>query len=571
MMRPVRGASLIDVVVGSFLVLVVFLSLFGLLRASLLVSSIAKARAAATSVATSQLEMVRSLDYDAVGTVGGIPAGSIPQNSTTVLDGYTFNVRTFIGYVDDAADGIGGADVTGITTDYKQAKVSVTYTLNNKAREVALITNIVPPGLETTNGGGTLKIDVVGATGAPVAGATVRVVNTSISPSVNVTTFSSALGVVYLPGALPSSEYQVTVSKSGYSSAQTYARDATNQNPTPGYLTVVKDQTTTGTFAIDTLASLIVRTFSPIESATTTDTFADSSRIVSATNTSVSGGSLILSGASGTYPASGTVRATNVSPSYLVSWGHVDANITLPALTSVSVQVVDGAGTLIPDADLPGNSAGFTTFPVSLTALSTTTYPTLALKASLGTADPLVTPSVNDWAIGYGRGPVPLPDVPFSLQGAKTIGSTGAGAAIYKTNVSSTTNAAGNVTLPLEWDVYGLILASHDVVDACGAPPFTLAPGVTSDNRLILGARTTHAILVTVKDNIGGVVSGASVTLARPGFTQTITTSTCGSAYFGAVSSANDYTVTISKSGYTTEVYTNVPVSGHIFYGTSFD
>ena len=59
-----RGVSFIDVIVGSALVLIVFLTLFTLLRVSLLVSTIAKARAAATSVATSQMEYVRSLSYD---------------------------------------------------------------------------------------------------------------------------------------------------------------------------------------------------------------------------------------------------------------------------------------------------------------------------------------------------------------------------------------------------------------------------------------------------------------------------------------------------------------------------
>ena len=571
MHRPVRGVSLIDVIVGTFLVLVVFLTLFGLLRASILVSSVAKARATATSVATSQMEYVRSLSYDAVGTIGGIPPGDVPQYATTTLDGFTFVSRTFIGYVDDPADGLGGADATGITTDYKQVKVTVSYFLNNRDREVSLVSNIVPPGLETSTGGGTLKIDVVNATGVPVPGANVRIVNGSVSPAVDVTTFANALGVVYLPGAATSSEYQVTVSKSGYSSAGTYARDATNQNPTPGFLTVAKDQTTTGTFAIDALASLLVRTFSPIERATTTDTFADTSLLETLSGTAVAGGELALVGGIGTYPSSGTARSTAIAPAYLSGWVSLDAELSTPIGTDVRVRVHDASGALVPESVLPGNAAGFSSFPVSLTGIATTSYPSLALSAELSTASASSTPAVLSWSASYDVGPIPLPDVPFTLRGAKTIGSTGAGDPIYKTTVTETTDAEGVSDLSPEWDVYTFTPEGYDVVDACGAPPFTLAPGSASDVRVILDTETAHMLLVSVRDTGGALVPGVRVTLSRTGFTETRDTSSCGTAYFGAVQSATDYTVTIEKSGYASASFLNVPVSGKTFYVASFE
>ena len=571
MSRPLRGVSLIDVIVGTFLVLVVFMTLFGLLRASILVSAVAKARASATSLATSQLEYVRSLSYDSVGTIGGIPPGIVPQYATTTLDNFTFVTRTFIGYVDDPADGEGAGDLTGITTDYKQVKVTVSYFLNNKDREVSLVSNIVPPGLETSTGGGTLKIDVVTAAGAPLAGASVHITNDSLNPSVDVTTFSNAVGVVYLPGAATSSEYQVSVTKSGYSTAATYARDATNQNPTPGYLTVAKDQTTTGTFAIDVLAELVLRTFSPMERATTTDSFADASLIASQSGTDASAGSLTLSGGVGTYPANGNARSTAIAPGYLAAWHQLDADLSTPVGTEARVQVVDGLGTPLPNEVLPGNGSGFSSFPVSLTGISTTTYPSLALVANLSTNSSSTTPAILSWSVSYDEGPVPLPDVPFTLQGAKTIGSTGAGAAIYKTNVSDTTGAEGTAELSLEWDVYSFVATGYDVVEACTAPPFTLAPGSASDVRLMLDDATSHMALVTVRDAGGTPVTGASVTLSRTGYSETVTTGGCGTAYFGGLTSGTDYTVLLQKSGYTDVSYTNVPISGKTYYVASFE
>jgi hypothetical protein len=84
-----------------------------------------------------------------------------------------------------------------------------------------------------------------------------------------------------------------------------------------------------------------------------------------------------------------------------------------------------------------------------------------------------------------------------------------------------------------------------------------------------VGTQTTNAALVSVHDNLGTPISGAQVTLSRTGFTKTVTTSACGTAYFGALSSAS-YTITATKSGFTDVTYTAVPVNGHLFYDAVF-
>ncbi|MDB5265030.1 MAG: Autotransporter adhesin [Parcubacteria group bacterium] len=569
-MKPMRGLSLIDVLVGTALSVVIFLALFGLLRASLLVSSLAKAKAGATAVADSQMEYIRSLDYDSVGVAGGIPAGTIPQYATTTLNSIPYGVRTLIEYYDDAKDGLGASDSNGITTDYRRIKIAITYYVRGKQYEVDVISNYAPPSIETTVNGGTLKVAVVNASGVAVSGASVRVQNTSTSPTIDFTTFSDITGSISLPGAPTSTQYQIAVSKAGYSSAQTYARDATNQNPNPGYFTVAKNQTTTGTFAIDLLSSLTLRTFLPIATGTSTDSFPNSSNLSSMSNTVVSTGAVALSSVVGVYSTSGTAVSTTTAPTYLASWTSASATESKPASTDILVRVVDSSGTPLSETDLPGNSAGFTTFPINLSTVSTTTYPSLALSATLTTSDTTVTPQLQDWALVYKAGPTPVPNVAFTLTGAKTTGSTGAGAAIYKTNVSNTTDSTGSRTMSLEWDSYKLGLTSNDVIDACTPPPYALTPGVSYDQSLYLGTATTNRALISVRDNAGNVVPGASVTLARTGFTQTVTTSNCGTAYFGGVTSATNYTVTISKSGYTTSTYTNVSVSGQTFYAASF-
>jgi type II secretory pathway pseudopilin PulG len=126
-MRSLRGMTLIDVLIGISLMLIIFTGLTSLLSTSLKVSVLAKTHGNAIAIAESQLEYVRSLSYDSIGTVGGIPAGNIPQYATTTQNGLSFVTRTYIAYVDSPADGLGSADVNGITSDYKVAKVTTTY------------------------------------------------------------------------------------------------------------------------------------------------------------------------------------------------------------------------------------------------------------------------------------------------------------------------------------------------------------------------------------------------------------------------------------------------------------
>lgn len=560
--------SLVDVLVGSALVLIIFVGLTGLLRATLLISGVAKAKAGATAIADNQIEYLRSLDYDAVGTVGGIPAGVALATSSQVLNGITYNVRTLVEYVDDAADGFGAADTNTITTDYKRIKVVVTYVVRGTAREVNVISNYAPPSIETTTNGGTLKIAVVSAAGTAVPGATVYIVNASTSPTVSFTTFSDATGLVQLPGAPTSTEYRINVSKTGYSSAQTYARDSTNQNPAPGYLTVVKNITTTGTFAIDLLSSLTLRTLYPIAAASTTDLFSDASLLATQTSTQVTGGALKLAQPAG-YALSGTARTVPVAPNYLASWTSASTTLSTPAGTTVRARVTDSAGTLVPDAVLPGNSTGFTTYPISLASISTTTYPSLSLSFDLTTTSTTTTSQVLDWRLDYQAGPVPVPNVAFTLTGGKTIGSTGGGSPIYKTTIATTTDSAGVRPLSLEWDSYKLSLTSFDVIDACSSSPFVISPGVSYSNALYLGPATTNTVLVSVLTNAGVPVSGATVTLSKTGYTKTLSSSSCGTAYFGGLASGT-YTLTASKSGYTTTTYSNVSISGHTFYAAVF-
>lgn len=435
LVQRMRGMTLIDVLVGSAIMLTIFAGLFSMLRSVLVLSTIAQTKAGANALADTQAEYIRSLSYDAIGTVGGIPAGVIAETATTTLNGITYTTNVFVQYIDSEADGSGGSDSNGIITDFKRARVGVTYTVQGQTREAIRVTDIAPPGIETTAGGGTLRVNVVNATGAAVAGATVSIENDTVSPAINLTTFSDATGTVFLPGAPAATGYEVTVTKSGYSTAQTYAQTAQNTNPTPGHLTVALNQTTTGTFAVDTLHTL--------------------------------------------------------------------------------------------------------------------TLTTQTLETELASSTPI-------------SGAV------FTLTGSKTTGASGAGVPIYKTTVTDSTDGAGTKALSLEWDTYRLSIPDYDIIDACPAPPYVLAPGTSLPATLTLGAESANTLLVIVYDASATPVPDATVTLTRTGFSAQATSSACGTAYFGNISSSASYTVSISKSGYTDTTFTNISVSGATIYATSF-
>ena len=569
MQQRFRGMGLIDVIVGSALVLVMFLALMGVLRASIMLSSLAKANAGADSLASSQMEYLRGLSYDDLGTIGGIPAGMVPQTKITTTDNTKYTITNYIQYVDDPADGLGANDTNGIITDYKIGKVTISYFAGGKTRKVVLISTFAPPGIETTNGGGTLQINVVNAVGAPVPGATVHIINVNTSPTVDLSTFSNTSGTVYLPGAATSTSYQIVVTKSGYSSAQTYARTTNNQNPSPGYLTVVKDKTTTGTFAIDLLASLTMHTYSPPAPGSFSDTFNDESLLSATTSVDAVGGVLKL-----VMPAtSGSALSVPISPSLLHSWGTLSAGISAASGSSVLVRIYDGSGVLVPDNVLSGNAAGFSTFPVDLSDISTTTYPTLAIGANLTTTASSIVPKVLKWSLGYTTGPTPLPNVSFTLTGTKTIGSTGTGTTLPKNKIPVITNVDGKQVLSLEWDAYSIsALTGYDIENACPIPPYTLAPNSTNFATLTLVPQTTNRLYAVVQDVNGTPVPGATVVLAstKASYTKTQTSSACGGVYFGGLTSETDYTITISKSGYTTTPFTGISIAGQTLYPVSF-
>ncbi|MBP6860612.1 MAG: hypothetical protein KBC38_03580 [Candidatus Pacebacteria bacterium] len=565
-----RGMTLIDVLVGTSVAVIIFLGIFVILQASASITGASASKATALALANGRIEMLRSLPYASIGTVGGIPSGAIAQEETIYSDLVPYEVRTFISYYDDAKDGSGAADSNGIQADYKRAKVTVTYETQNGEREVAVVSTFAPIGIETTAGGGTLRVVVVDADGVAVPGAEVVVENPNTTPTIDVTTYTDFAGYALFPGAATSTGYEVSVTKGGWSTARTYSQDATNQNPTPGHLTIAGGQTTTGTFAIDELAAVLVRSFTPVVPGTWSDAFIDASNLVTMVGVSVGGGELTLATGADGYEASGAAVASSVAPTYLVAWHEASFTPATPGGTTLLVKVTDAAGTLVPDAALPGNSSGFAASPIDLSALATSTYPSLSLRAELSTAATTTTPTLADWGLAYSRGPIPYPSLAFSLTGAKAIGSTVGGAPIYKTELDETTDSSGSIGLDLEWDSYTLSLSGPVIIDTCAAFPLEVAPGAGMTADIIVATSTGNALKAYAKFLSGSAVASPTFTLSRSGFSRTLPGNVCGFAYFGDLTPAADYALSVTSTS-TTESFTDISISGLSSYDAILD
>jgi hypothetical protein len=104
-----------------------------------------------------------------------------------------------------------------------------------------------------------------------------------------------------------------------------------------------------------------------------TDNFSDNTGLVTRSGTGASQGKLqLLNSSNGTSTPlvlTGYAITNNVEPLLLAKWGMLTFNAATSATTSIKIQVMDERSILYPDSLLPGNSAGFTSSPIDLSAL----------------------------------------------------------------------------------------------------------------------------------------------------------------------------------------------------------
>lgn len=553
------GFTLVETIFTAVVMSIIFLGLFGTAQLIIKLMGNAKASAGAMALANERMEYIRSLPYNKVGTIGSPPYGSIPQNSTTTLNGITYKERVLVTYIDDAADGLAGADSNAIIDDYKLVKLEYTWQNRNATDSISIISNIIPVGIETTTGGGTIKVNVFDDTATPVPGAEVHYVNNVLSTTTDTIRYTNNSGVAFLSGAPEGGDYEIQVTKPGFSQDGTYVASTTNPNPDTPPVAVVESAVSTMNFIIATTSNLEIRTVSAPTTNSFFDTFTDAANLANQSTTTVVAGDIVLSeSAPGVYFATGTARTATVTPATLDSWYEINFTATSSASTSFAVHVYydDGSGlTLVPDGDLAGNSTGFINSPIDISSLDVVTYPNLILAAALATTDNSYTPSVSDWELVYIESQAVVGNINLRLFGQKVIGTDVSAQPVLKYDKNLSTNGSGELSLTdMEFDVYdlGLQTGGYSIVEACEAVPFALGSDVSETIELTLVASVVNSLRVLVTEIDGTPIHGAEVNLKRAALDETQSTSVCGQTFFNTgLVSANDYDLTVTKSGYT--------------------
>lgn len=242
--RNSSGYTLVELVISMTVLAIVALSILSLFTTLANSAAVTKRKAIASTLATNQMEYLKSLPYDNLAVAGGsiYSSNPLPASFTKVYNGTTYTIKTSINYVDDAYDGCGsypslplkqlycrnypppsGAPATDTNpADYKIIHVSVYAPTTSLLADVD--TQVSARVAETASTTGALFVTVVDNTGAPVSGATAQVTNSTVNPNVNLTDSTDSNGVAIFYGLPPDTsgyDYTITASKAGYSTLST--------------------------------------------------------------------------------------------------------------------------------------------------------------------------------------------------------------------------------------------------------------------------------------------------------------------------------------------------------------
>jgi type II secretory pathway pseudopilin PulG len=260
-MQRKRGVTLVEAIIGTAILGLVFTFVIGVFVVSADRLTRSKMRILGTALANEQMETVRNLPYDQVGTTTGVPSGNIPGTQTMVRSNVGFTVATRIDWVDDPFDGLvtGTTPIDTIPTDYKKVQVIITWPSGTAS--VKLTSTITPKGLEAPSNTGSLLMTVRDASGTAVPEADVTVTNTNLVPNVNIVTTTDVNGKLQLLGLTPDlNNYHIVVTKAGYTIDGTQPVSAGNPYPKKPDLSIIANSVTPASYYIDRVSSLAIST-----------------------------------------------------------------------------------------------------------------------------------------------------------------------------------------------------------------------------------------------------------------------------------------------------------------------
>lgn len=585
-MRTHTGFTLVEMVVSVGLFAIISLSIYQVILAILKGVESSQAQTAVAALADQYMEIARNLPYSQVGTLSGNPHGSLPDQPnpvTATYNGVPYQVYYVVTYTDDPADGTALAGTDPAPNDYKKVKLYVKDMATGVS--TSFLTTIVPKGLENMASGGALSIKVMNAVGQGVPGATIQITNSALPSPINLTRTSDANGnwvEVGLPDSV--SSYHVVVTKSGYSTDQTYPSTLSNPNPVKPDATIANGQVTAVSFAIDQQSGL---TFMTLNQAC---------QPLSGVGVEVRGAKLI--GTPSVYKFDHTY-ASDASGN--IALDPIEWDTYTPALTGSSYSIY-GSSPIQQIDLLPNTSQTFSLILGPATANSL-----LAIVKDASTGNPIEGAEVDlhnnntgtdaylytggsvlsqsDWSGGPGQatstgpattlyfsddGGVNTTGVPTGLRLATALGNyvpsgslisssfdTGSGATTYTTLTWQPTSQDPAASVKFQ------IASNND-----GGTWNFIGPDGTSGSYYTVPGTT-----ISTANNYNRYIRyKAFLSTTDPAKTPVLTSVTAnyvsgcftpGQAMFPGLDAAASYSVTVSASGYTTQTFSNMTVSGY--------
>jgi hypothetical protein len=560
------GFSLIEVLIGILLVTVIFFAIYGFYQLSLAVVMQSQNRITATAIANSRIEIIKNLPYDSIGIINGFPSGILYSSTTTVMNGISYTITSRVDYFVDSADGIASPD-DACPNDYKRVQIDVSWSGSRIGGKVSGITDIAPKDLaqECSTGGGILSVSVSDGFGAMISSPLIEIKDPA--SGLNISTFSPIGGQHYF--SLATTTYKVVVSKLGYGVDMTYGTSEVTTPDKPNPL-ILGGELITLSFLIDKVGNLSIDTLSPWGADYFSDTFLDQGKISENNNLLIKDSQVILATDTFGYLSFGNLVSSDIFPGNLVSWNSISFSDYKPSGTDLKYQIYFASDTswiLVPDGDLPGNSAGFSSSPVNLSGLPALTYSKLRIRADFSTDSTSSSPALSEWQASWvNNSETAIPNTSFKLHGNKTIGKDSSDKPVYKYSISTSTDSNGHKNISnAEADLYSFSsdpATGLNLVNINPSPqPVNLLPDSTLSVKLYLDSQ--NSLLLTLQDITDLVpVFAASARLYNNslGYDNTQYTDANGQTYFAPLANAN-YNLEISSPNYL-PTSTVVSVSG---------
>jgi prepilin-type N-terminal cleavage/methylation domain-containing protein len=582
-----KGFTIIEVIVGIAIFAILASATLGM---SALLSRnvrVAREKTVLASLASTNLEIVRNMPYSQVGTMVGNPRGilpDLPNAVTQTIGGNRYQIYYRVAYIQDPAE-----TATG-TPDYKQVKMNIVNTTTNQV--TSFFTTVVPKGIITNPNTGALQVTVINSQGQPVQGANVEILYPTTAPyTFDLHDGADSSGKITEIGLPPGvNAYRIIATKSGYSTDQTYPITAQNLNPVHPDATIVNGQITQVTLSIDLLATLNIKTLNNV------------CQPISNVNVNVQGSKLIGNGPPPVYKYNNSFS----SVSGVIALNNIEWDTYTPTLlngqnyivygTSPIQKITVGAGTTQTYTMILGQNSTANSLLVivkdaaSGTALEGATVTLIKGGSVPQTYDAVTGGSVwvqNDWTGGSGQAQwssstptgyfqdsttIDVNSAPTGVRLQKTSGrylssgwmesstfDTGTNSSNYTILSWQPTSQTASTTLQFQvaanndnatWNYVGPDGTSGTYFTTSGSDMGSSFDG----NRYV----RFKAYLSTADDKYTPVLTSVNLNYVAGCFTP-------GQVIFSELTAGNNYTLTVSLPGYSTQTL-NVTISGNLTF-----